>query len=846
MPENGEQGEGKNVIVQEAEPKASIFEFKNAEDAGEYIAWKHEVPHAVRRLVESAMKDAVSTPSGTGLPLTDAFLDTLAECLQKGAVPDTATGIDQRVINLLQPFARVETKAGYVNLFELLTSQDSSWKLKTTLYETQLKMALEWLVEQDLQKLAEDARKRGEQQGEKGEAAPTEPTDTGEQKQKQPKNAVPPTNERAVSSMETGVEKGEGPPSAFFTVSPYFGGRYPQHRYTRFDPQTLEWEKDKHNFTPAGEETIDLQKTRVYSGTMHGFLPLAIPLPYDWAFDAASFETNAPEGAAEILRNQDGSWYFRVNAAGVFSYTIRAGPRMTIEEMAPFETMMDLPLPQELKQKIEELRAQRLPLIKLKREIVKAVRVHLTYSNNPDALRYYKQDPQKYFERIWERKEADCKVANDLACRALLEIDKEFQYIAGFYVKEKNESGAAIMHAGNGHAWLEVWDKGSARPLPLDATPKGDPTVDEEKQEQELNGEQEDGDYGEQSQDGELFSEKEAKEKMKELEKKEGTEKEKRKKSAEDPEEVRFAGLAECTPAQAREFFQALERVREIKDERGVPITDLMKQEWRKIVEERKIELRDYRGPVRMDRGDRLEDPASAVIDIRSGQFNPTGFEVDERVEKTEIDFGGINIYFSFDLSGSMNEPDPSTGRRKADVQRDVALLFIDSIMQCSFIARQEESDLLPFKIMVTLASDTGKIGLPLTDKWGPKEQWAFYRAVTTLAGGGTPTHTTLKLIEQDFDKEQQELKKRAIAPEKLPIQYTAEISDGTPDDFSATEAMHRTLKAKGMVVRSYVIGGASQSADAAPPLASFEDLPAILAKDIIEQFKKLHPRRIH
>ena len=257
--------------------------------------------------------------------------------------------------------------------------------------------------------------------------------------------------------------------------------------------------------------------------------------------------------------------------------------------------------------------------------------------------------------------------------------------------------------------------------------------------------------------------------------------------------------------------------------------------------------MREYRGPVRMDEGDRLEDPATALIDIRSREFNPGGFEKDEIVEKVEMSFGGINVFFSFDLSGSMSGSDGASGRSKADVQRDAALLFVDGLMQCSYIGRQEgdESNLLPLKIMVTLASDAGDVRLHLTDKWGPPEQWAFYSALTKLASGGTPTHQTLALIERDFDQELASLRKKNIPPEKMPINYTAEISDGSPDDFTATENMHERLKAKGMAVRSYVVGGTSASADAAPPLSSFAELPRILGRDIVENFKKLRPRKI-
>lgn len=842
-----EPGEGKSnqEIVREATPEAVRFEFKDAASAEEYLTWKQEVPLPLRRLVESAMRGVAPAPSATGLPLTDEFLSTLTSCFRERDLTHLGE-ITPRVAKFLQPLARIDTKGGYLNLFETLTNPEISWKLKQTLYETQIKAALEWLVERDLQNAA--WQKPSPEQ-------PSKPDEGASEKEKKengenPQNDVPSAEEDTISSMEAGAEKKEGEPArALFSVNPFFGGYYRQVVFSTFNSVTLHWEKDENELMEATGEKTDPTSARILSGKIRGGAPLALPLPYDWVIDPNSLETSAPEDAVEITRNQEGLWYLSVKTDGIFTYTLRIAQKQRIElgERGKAAEIQGV-LPDELLQKIKELKASGLPKIKLKREIVKFVRAHLTYSNSRDAYTHYAENPSEYFTRMWERKEADCKVANDLACRVLAEIDNNFRYVTGFYVKEKGEQGEAMMHAGNGHAWLEIWDAQSRRYVRLDATPKGDPMVDEKEQEQDLEGETGEGDYG--APDEELASEEETKEKLKELKKKEtgaGGGKGKRKSPEFNVEEEHFAELAECTPAQAQEFFKSLERVREIKNEQGVPISDLLKDEWRKIVEERKIEMRDYRGPVRMDEGDRLEDPVSAVIDIRAGEFNPTGFEKDERVEKTQMEFGGINLYFSFDLSGSMRESDPATGRSKADVQRDVALLLIDSIMQCAYIYRQEgeQADLLPLKIMVTLATDTGKVALPLTDRWGPKEQWAFYAALTKLASGGTPTHQTLKLIERDFDKERAALVARGIPPEKLPLHYTAEISDGSPDDFDATERMHGELKAKGMAMRSYVIGAQSGSADAAPPLASFSELPNILAQDILTQFKKLRPRKV-
>jgi len=72
-----------------------------------------------------------------------------------------------------------------------------------------------------------------------------------------------------------------------------------------------------------------------------------------------------------------------------------------------------------------------------------------------------------------------------------------------------------------------------------------------------------------------------------------------------------------------------------------------------------------------------------------------------------------------------------------------------------------------------------------------------------------------------------------------------AEISDDAPNDFDLTEKKHKDLKVRGAFVRSYTIGGKSESEDAAEPIESFSQLPQILSKDIIEKFKKLNPKRI-
>jgi len=823
--------------------KKASFEFNDSISAEEYLEWKKEVPIEFRKIVEIQLKRVELPQSETGLPLTDQFLNKFAEAVKARDIPDMAD-VDTKVVNLLKPMIRVETKGGYLNVFETLANPDVSWNLKRKIYNTQVRTALEWVANRDLAELARKAQEEQEIKPEQtGESA-----ETGEQNQPSEGEGsdVPSPNEDVISSMEAGDEKKEGEPAkALFSVKPFFGGYYKQLTFNKLNPQNLKWQKPDNEFIEPNAEGFNVLGARVIFGKIHGRAPLSIPLPYDWTINQDSLTTDAPEGAAEILKNQDRLWYLKINADGIFEYQIRASRKQRFEEQTELgQSEISGELDPDLKQQIEKLKASKLPKIKLKREIVKLVRNRLQYSNNRETWLDYSRQPAEFFKKIWQQKDADCFVANTLAVRALAEIDNSSRFISGYMVRDRNERGEAIMHSGNGHAWLEIWDEASQRAIRLDATPAGDPNVDQKQQEKELEGETGEGDYGD---NDELVTDAEVQKQINDLKKKEGGGSKKRKNPSYDLIDQQFAELAECSPEQAREFLKRLERVREIKDENGEPISDLMKEEWKKIIEERKVETMDYKGPVRMDEGSRLEDPVSARIDIRSKELNPTGFERDELVEKTENNFGGLDIYFSFDLSGSMSEPDGASGRIKVDVQRDVGLLFVDSLMQLSYMTRQHggESDLLPIKIMVTLASDTGDVKLHLTDKWGPKEQWAFYSALTQLARGGTPTHKTLEKIEIDFDKELADLKKKNIPQTKLPIQYTAEISDGAPDDFNETESLHQKLKVKGMSIRSYTIGGQSASADAAPALETFSQLPQILAKDIIEQFRKLRPRKI-
>jgi hypothetical protein len=797
-----------------------------SQEAEEYLAWKDGVPELMRQAVEASLLG--KEPSfDVSLPKTKLYLDVFFKSLTQKKFSDEFLK-NPLIKNLLSPLDRVKTFDGHMNLFEMMSDPKTSWALKRALYDTQLKNSFEWVVDKDVEDLSKNIEEDRKIE------------DVTKDQDKKSEHQAPPTSDESLSSMEAGGEKREGAPEAYFTVTPFFGGYAKSHIYNKFNPKTLRWAPNELNLEAIEEQEVyDKSSTRIYYGIIKGGKPVAIPLYYNFTFDISSIKTTAKDEDVKILKDERGVFYIEIDAPGEWSYEILAGK--TLGEKAggqKEELEISGELPDEIKRKIKELKAQNFPQMKVARDLVRFVRNTLVYSNSNKAWKKYSKKPDNFFTSMWKGKEADCHVSNTLALRVLNEAGVTSRFVNGHYVKDQNEKGEAIMHSGSGHAWIEVWDFIGRKWVRMDATPKGDPTVDDDAVEKDLE-EPKDGDYGG---DDEIMSKEEIEKKLKEAKQDNSSEG----KKGTNIIESSFANEAVCTPQQAKEFLTALERVREIKNEKGEKITELLIKEWQKIIEERKIEKTQYRGPVRMSEGENLVDPVALKIDLKTRENDPTGFEKRETKEILSYDFGGINIFSSFDLSGSMTNPDESSGRAKVDVQRDSALLFVDSLMQCAFLYRREASDtdLLPLKIMATVASSIGKITLPITDKWGPKEQWMFYHSLNQCAMGGTPTHETMDLIEQAIDKENDNLKRKGVPKHKMPLNYVVEVSDGAPDDFVETVSAHDRIIKKGSVVRAYIIGGEIDRPEYSS-VGSFSDLPKILSGDIIGQFKKLHPKRI-
>ncbi len=816
--------------------------FSSLAEAQAYMEWKREVPAAVRLTVESAILKTNKAPAPTGLPRVDAFLDSFSHALQGKEAGKKK--IDSQIAQLVEGLRAIETDAGLADGLSMLTS-DASFSTKLALYKGHLEPILDWLREQDLAPVETSA----EESPSKPEESPSEELPP---KESAPESPVPPPESDEFQPSMDEMEKGkEGEPQAYFTVTPFYGGYYRATSYENWDAKRAKWTKSSQPEDRLRSEPVDPLSQRIFKGTVRGGESVILPLPYDWTVLPDSMVTTAGKESVNFTKDPLGTIRLSIQAEGHVEYQLRIGrSRVPHEALRPIkpESESSAALPAELIRLVQETRAASIKQGAKARMLVKEIREHLVYSNESAMNAVYQADPEKYAEAVWKNKKADCDVANTVAALVLRNAEIPCRLVTGHYVKTKSKGGNACLTSGTGHAWLEVWDADQKLWFPADATPKGDPTMDEERpDEQEESGE---GDYGEQ--EAEIMSDEELKKLIESLESSKGKTEER--KTAEQRQLEEFAELAGCNIEEARQVRAAIDRVREIKDAHGERIGEQLIREWKKLVHDRMTKTSVYEGPVRLKEGQEPEEMAMIRVDVKAGEQNPQGFMRRRDIEKREKLYGGLDVYLMLDLSGSMSETDPVTGRVKADLQRDFALLYADTLMQCAVVSRRVAGRLeapLPVRLQVTSIHGGASVDLPLASEWGPKEQVALYRSAFRTAGGGTPDHYGLLEIEKRINHEREDWKRKNHTPgEKSPIEFVAVSLDGGSDDPHHARSIAERLRHSGAVVFGYGMTAAARAITAtyapdARVVESLEKHAEVVAKDTIGVFKRLYPKRV-
>ncbi|OGE83255.1 MAG: hypothetical protein A3B10_01210 [Candidatus Doudnabacteria bacterium RIFCSPLOWO2_01_FULL_44_21] len=778
---------------------------------------------------EELKAEAVAQTQATGSPSRSDELLSMFRAKQLGQpMPEVRPEVSRIFNNILKS----KSTEGEVDVPELMASSNISFGSKFKWFESRLAGALDFLEKRDL----EEARQKAQ------EPPPQELLD---QKEQNPDvNLPPPQDNTLTPSMDEMEPSKENEPGAYFRVKPFYGGYYRGDDYDTWNTQAMRWEKSQTRLSDFDETEIDAKTRKVIAGTIRGGQKTILPMPYGFAPDISTLRT---QGGETLEIQSDGHGSFVIDAtklSGLTSFSAEIGrnlePKFESDPGKPKKGTESFS--RETETKLAEISGSKQSTIDQARSLKAYVKSTLKYSNDSSFNAVYRTgDPAKYFSRIEQHKQADCDVANTYFVSLLRRLGIQSRLVSGHYVKVKDNQGAAVISSGTGHAWAEVWDGKTWQRL--DATPPGDPNMDDQEMDEETSDSAFEGDFGEQ--EAEVLSDEELEQLMADAEKA----LDKKERAPEDLAALSFAEQAECSPEEAKLILAKIKEAKEKRDKQGRNIRSRLLAEWQKIIQDNLVNRTRYTAPIRLSRGQELADPVEAALDMKAGEADPSGFsKFDHKTEREQI-YGGFDAFLVVDKSGSMAETDPSSGKPKWDDQQVFTFLLMDSMYSVAADFKRQKIKLVsPMDLRVALVSFNdggGRIELPLGTSWGPKEQVRVWKSLQTNVGGGTPDHLGLQTVKQMIEQGAQ-----ASLSEKQRLRLVLVSADGGSDNPATTIAAKESLKSLGVVVKAAGIGaGARQVTTTYNPdgtnLESFGDAPDWAASEVISEAKKLRPRKI-
>jgi len=808
--------------------KSSRAALRLFETLSAYNQAKHLSPGQEENLCQAVMESMKLESSQT------SRVTELLSCCQVKELGGTPPPVRPEVQRIFDRILNSKSSEGEVDVPELLSSNHFSFGSKAKWFESRLSAALDFLEQRDLEEARQEAEK-------------PLPPELLEQKEQQPDINVPPPRENDLQpSMEEMESAKENEPGAYFKIAPFYGGYYRGNDFDSWNTKSMKWEKSSERLSLAVNTDLDPKSRRVVSGTIRPGAATELPMPYGFAPDIRSLKTH---GDANLQIKTDSHGDFVLVAPSsesliTFSVEIGKGGEL-LRETEPKDPAVK---PTALKfgsagaQACLEISQSSSSVLDKARALKAYVRTTLKYSNDSSFNQVYRSGPpENYFQRIEKHTQADCDVANTYFVALLSSINIKARLVSGHYVSSKDKNNAAVISSGTGHAWAEVWDgHGWHR---LDATPPGDPNMDEDETDEETSDAAFEGDFGEK--ESSILSDEEL-EKLIEEASKALAEKEK---APEEKRALQFAAEASCSPEEAKRVLQRITEAREKRDNQGRLIRSRLLAEWKKIIQDNLLKKPRYTAQIRLSRGEELVDPVEASLDMKAGDADPTGFSRYEHTVEREQVYGGFDSFLVVDKSGSMDESDSQSGRSKWEEQQLFTFLLMDSMYSAAQEFKREKIKLIsPLDLRVALVSFSAggaKVELPLGTVWGPKEQLKVWKALQENVGGGTPDHLGLQAVKQLIENDNAENK---AGKERLRLVLIS--ADGGSDSVSKTISAKEDLKSTGAVVKAAGIGsGAREVVATYTPdganLSSFAEAPDWAATEVLAQAQRLYPKKV-
>lgn len=680
-----------------------------------------------------------------------------------------------------------------------------------------------------------------------------------EELKKAPANPPERRNESrpGVDPMER-LKEGERAP-AIWSIQPAWGGYYKEQSFSKWDGARKVWTEDEYVYVEA--EAVPLSGNKeskegpidiVLSAKVFAGRWITLPVPY--THDLHKIEAGGR--ACETKKDQNGDLVIFAggHAGEEIELSVMLAPHPG-KKFLPRE-LRDIHAPdmpsefsEETERKLSEIASQKRGNIARARAVKRYVcsRVQYLAPKDQSEAEYfndlYRNSPKGFAGAVDEVKKADCDVANTYFAALCARIGIPVRHCVGHSVKGRDEKGFSNINSGTGHGWSEVWDEAGKEWARMDATPPGDPNLDEQDQ---AEGDNIPGDFGEPE------AVRPTDEQLEEL----------RRKLLEHKEKLSYTKeerrLAEAAGVELREARQIVKEINEAEKTRlpsGELVVDALSRLFNAIVESRKSVAVAYDGPVRRrEGGEGIEDIVRHRVGISARDADPMSREKPVEETKEEKTIGGFDLYLIGDKSGSMQSS--VEGERLWQMQRRAEYLIFSSLHRFEKNLERaglQKKDALSVRTQGISfrgsGSDDIDLDKPLSGNFTAGDKVKLWRSLTEQ-GTGNGDVAALSYIFEQIEAEIQEVEKRGGRNNRL--RMIIACSDGGPDSPTGVRELAQKLGRLSAVV---VGVGLTETAAAVPVIYNtpfsrgdiardINDLPVIVAKHLVMEAIKLFPEK--
>lgn len=728
---------------------------------------------------------------------------------------------------------------------KVLTSPETSWEMKLNRIETRLTSYLTGARAFDKREgkmMDDDVRLERQKKLEKMNSKPSTPPSR--------RNESKP----GMDEMER-LKEGERA-QAIWTIHPAYGGYYKEQSFSQWDSSRNVWVEPNYTYSdvpfvpllPPDQEDKKSGKMNFSiraQVTAGGWTSL--PIPYTHGIH----EVKTNGASYSVQQDQNGDVVLMVQGDGVLDVEVVLSPQEG-KQYGPHETKkvktpeMPAQFSAETITAIVAIKQKKKGNLAIARALAAYTKQRLTYSNESKYNEIYDNDPKGYFASIDEHRKADCDVANTYFSALCAQLNIPTRQSVGHMVKGKDQSGSAQMTSGTGHGWTEVWDELHKTWERVDATPPGDPNMEENDDDNKSSNGTPPGDYGSEE------AVRPTDEQMEKLRLKLADRKEKLSYSKEERYLAQAGGVE---LKEARKIVKEINEAEQTRLPNGELLVDVLARLFNAIVESRKVQGEEDDGPVsKEDGGEAIMSLVRHVIATKAGKSDPETRERPTPEEEEGQVIGGFDVYLIGDKSGSMSSTVEGENlwklQRRAEYLIFSALYRFERGLQRAGIPQKDglsaRSQGISFRGNGENELDVDK---PLSADFSALDKVKMWKSLTNQ-GSGNGDVSALTYVLNQVETEIAQNTKKGGKDNRLRLIIAC--SDGGPDSPSGVQQAAEALgKLKAVVVGV----GLTKTARAVPEIFDtpyskgdivydINDLPALVAKYVVNEAIKLFPER--